>query len=148
LRTPLNGIIGFTNLLLESNLTDEQRAWMQTISYCGEDLLNIISDILDFSKFFLTLTLITTLTLIEFFFNIGKMSVDKLQLEDSSFDFHSMMKLTMERVKCQAMTKNLKLDVKISDNIPERLIGDQKRLRQAIIYHYIITILIYYDRYY
>lgn len=109
-RAPLNGIIGFTNVLLESKLNNMQHDYTKTIKSSAQDLLTIINDILDYSKI-----------------EVGKLQLDYMPLDlRACIDEILMMHLS------HATKKGLDLISIIASNIPQNLIGDPTRLKQII----------------
>jgi signal transduction histidine kinase len=111
IRTPMNGILGMTELLLDTNLTDEQREFAQIIHESSESLLTIINDILDFSKI-----------------ESGKMS-----LEEKPFDLRECVEGCLDVLVPQARAKNLELAYLIDPHVPTMLMGDGARLRQVLL---------------
>ncbi|RMH33616.1 MAG: PAS domain S-box protein [Nitrospirae bacterium] len=110
IRTPMNGVIGMTSLLLDTDLTPEQRDYAETIRSSGEHLLSIINDILDFSK----------------------IEAGKLQLESIGFDVRAMVDEVVELVAPRAQEKNVELTALVDANVPTVLHGDPGRLRQIL----------------
>jgi polar amino acid transport system substrate-binding protein len=111
IRTPLNGVIGMSNLLLETPLSAEQSDYAETIRSSGEALLAIINDILEFSK----------------------IEAGKLDLEYRAFDPRSVVEESLEIVAPMAHRKNLELCAPFGDRVPGGLIGDPTRLRQVLL---------------
>ena len=111
IRTPMNAVIGFTGLLLNTNIDPEQRDCIETIRSSGDSLLAVISDILDFSK-------------IE-----GGM----LDLERESFDLRECLETSVNMVAEAAASKCLSLGFKIDPAVPGQLVGDLTRLRQILV---------------
>lgn len=111
IRTPMNGIIGMTGLLLETNLTKEQRDYAETIRNCSESLLQILNDILDFSK----------------------VEAGKLELEELDFNLYSAIEDTADLMAFKAHEKGLEFISFIEPDVPQWLKGDPGRLRQIII---------------
>ena len=111
IRTPINGVIGMTSLLLDTELTDEQRDSMETIRTSGETLLSIINDILDFSK----------------------IEAGKLELEEQPFDLRNCVEGAIEILAAQAVRKKLNLAYNFDDTVPETVAGDVTRLRQILV---------------
>src|SRR5579885_3067597 len=111
IRTPLNSIIGMTGLLLDTELSAEQREFVRDVRESGDALLNLINDILDFSK----------------------ISAGKLVLEETDFDLTDAVESTTELVANQARHKGLELTVAIDPDVPRLLRGDPGRLRQILL---------------
>jgi PAS domain S-box-containing protein len=110
IRTPMNGVIGMTGLLLDTDLTDEQRRYAQTVRSCGESLLSLINDILDFSK----------------------IEAKKLDLETLDFDLQNVLDDFAATMALRAHDKGLELICAADPNVPSRLRGDPGRLRQIL----------------
>jgi len=111
IRTPMNGIIGMTALLFESELTDEQRDFIETIRSSGESLLAIINDVLDFSK----------------------IESGRLELEDHPFNLAACIEEALDLLGPRAAEKKLDLAYLVEQAIPPMLSGDVTRLRQILI---------------
>jgi signal transduction histidine kinase/CheY-like chemotaxis protein len=111
IRTPMNGVIGMTGLLLETELTPEQREYAETVRKCGEGLLTIINDILDFSK----------------------IEAGKLDFEHVEFDLREVVGEVMELVAEQASGKPLELASWTAEDVPAAVHGDPGRLRQILV---------------
>jgi len=111
IRTPMNGVIGMTSLLLATELSDEQRAQLETIRSSGEALLSIINEILDFSK----------------------IDAQQVVLEQQPFDLEECITDALDVVTPTAQSKGLELSMTLTD--PERVgcIGDVTRLRQILV---------------
>lgn len=110
IRTPMNGVIGMTGLLLDSELTDEQRRYAETVRASGEALLSLVNDILDFSK----------------------IEAGKLDLEILEFDLANLLEDFMANIALRAQDKSLELLCGIAADVPTRLCGDPGRLRQIL----------------
>ncbi len=109
IRTPMNGILGFADLLLEEELTSEQREAAETIKKSGENLLNLINDILDLSK----------------------VESKKIELENIPFNVESLILDVGELVRTNLGEKPVEINCQIGD-IYTNLLGDPTRLRQII----------------
>ncbi|MDO8704040.1 MAG: response regulator [Sulfuricaulis sp.] len=111
LRTPINGIIGMSDLLLDSKLSGEQRRHSEIIKSSASGLLTLINDLLDFSK----------------------IESGKLELEEIEFDLRECIEKSVALLGQQARIKGLTLTNLIQPDMPNRLLGDPGRLRQIII---------------
>jgi len=111
IRTPLNGVLGTTELLLDSELNAEQRELLLMAKFSGESLLGVINDILDFSKI-----------------ESGKMELDSVD-----FNLHSYVTDTIKMMALRANTKHLELVCEIEPDVPENVAGDAGRLRQILV---------------
>lgn len=111
IRTPMNGVIGMSNLLLDTDLDDEQRDFSETINKSAEDLLNIINDILDFSR----------------------VDSGKLELERLPFDLRTCMEEAVDLVAVMAAEKGLDLAYEMGPDVPAMIVGDPMRLRQVLL---------------
>ncbi|WP_051713263.1 hybrid sensor histidine kinase/response regulator [Spirillospora albida] len=111
IRTPMNAVIGMTGLLLDTDLTDEQREFVQTVRDSGEALLVIINDILDFSK----------------------IETGGLELEEAPFDLQECLDSALALVAVPADAKRLELVGSVEEGCPRHLRGDLTRLRQIIV---------------
>jgi two-component system, sensor histidine kinase and response regulator len=111
LRTPLNGVIGISRLLLETELTLEQREYAEALQVSGEALLGVIGDILDFSK----------------------VEAGKLELVDETFELNSLVHGVCAIVGLGTpATDAVTLTAAIESGLPARLWGDATRLRQVL----------------
>jgi len=111
IRTPMNGVIGMTGLLLNTDMTPEQRNYVETINVSGDALLTIINSILDFSK----------------------IEAGSLELERHPFDVNSVIEDSLDLFGGKAAEKNLDLVSIVNDGVPAIVIGDGARLRQILV---------------
>lgn len=111
IRTPMNGIIGMTGLLLETELSDEQRRYTEVVRASADSLLGLINDILDFSK----------------------IEAGKLDLEILDFDLYNMLDDFTSSMAMRAHNKGLELLCSTAPEVPAYLCGDPGRLRQILI---------------
>ncbi|RMF61524.1 MAG: response regulator [Calditrichaeota bacterium] len=111
IRTPLNGIIGMTDLLLETPLNEEQRDYLQTVHYSADALLAIINDVLDFAR----------------------IEAGKLDLQEEEFNLHGLVWDTVKSLAPKAHAKGLEVNVQIDSNVPQVVIGDSNRVRQILM---------------
>jgi len=111
IRTPLNGVIGMTDLALETEMSREQREYMTTVKFSADSLLTVINDILDFSK----------------------IEAGKVDLETISFDIRECVETTLKTLALRADEKGLELLCDVSADLPEVVLGDPGRLRQIVV---------------
>jgi PAS domain S-box-containing protein len=111
IRTPLNGVIGMTDLALETDLTLEQREYLETVKLSADALLTVINDILDFSK----------------------IEAGKIDLEMEDFNLRDGLETTLKTLALRADEKGLELLCEISPSVPDVVRGDFNRLRQVVI---------------
>ncbi len=111
IRTPMNGIIGMTDLVLETDLIDDQREHLETVRSCARGLLTVINDILDFSK----------------------IEADKLALDPIVFNLEDALGEALRGLAIEAYHKGLELVCQIVPDVPAELIGDPGRLRQVVV---------------
>jgi PAS domain S-box-containing protein len=111
IRTPLNGIIGFTQLTLSTDLTADQRDYVETAESSANALLRIINDILDFSK----------------------IEAGRLDLEHVAFSLRECVESAVRIVLPAAAEKRLEFFSGVSPDVPDALIGDSMRLRQVLL---------------
>ncbi|HEX5645472.1 MAG TPA: PAS domain S-box protein [Nitrospira sp.] len=110
IRTPMNGVIGMTGLLLETELTQEQREYVDTVRRCGEHLLDLINGILDFSK----------------------LEAGKAKLEVIEFDLRTLVEDVLALLAERAQTKGIELCLLVQAEVPTALRGDPSQLRQIL----------------
>ena len=111
IRTPINGIMGMTELALDTELTPEQREFLGMVKSSGEALLVVINDILDFSK----------------------IEAGKMEIEAVPFDLYDCAGQVMKTLAVRAHQKGVELAFEIGGNVPRWVIGDPGRLRQILI---------------
>jgi signal transduction histidine kinase/DNA-binding response OmpR family regulator len=110
IRTPLNGVIGMTDLALETELTAEQREYLETVKVSADSLITVINDILDFSKI-----------------EAGRVDLDLID-----FNLRECMESTLKTLALRADQKGLELLCEVGE-VPEMVRGDSGRLRQIIV---------------
>ncbi len=111
IRTPMNAVIGFNDLLLNTELTAKQRNYVDNVSNSSKNLLSIINDILDFSK----------------------IESGRLIMEKTGFSLKDVLARLVSLVSQHALKKKLELIVYINPEIPDALIGDPYRLGQVLL---------------
>ena len=111
IRTPLNAVIGISGLLLDSKLDEEQRRLTSMLQSSGTHLLDLVNDILEFSK----------------------LDADKVELEHDSFDPEQLVRGVTEMLAIRARAKGLEIASFVAPDVPARAIGDAGRLRQVLI---------------
>ncbi len=111
IRTPMNGIVGMSNVLMDENLTKEQKEYAGIIKSSATSLLTIINDILDLSK----------------------IESGQLTFEDRSFSITMMLKEIESVFRLKAEEKGLDLKISASQNLPRFFIGDEVRIKQILI---------------
>jgi signal transduction histidine kinase/CheY-like chemotaxis protein len=110
IRTPLNGIMGMTDLTLGTEITTEQREYLDTVKQSADSLLAVINDILDFSK----------------------IEAGKVDLEFADFNLRDCLESTLKILAFRADEKGLELLCEIAPEVPEVVRGDSSRLRQIV----------------
>lgn len=111
IRTPMNAVIGMSDLLLDTELTPEQREFAEVIRSSGDALLHVIDDILDYSK----------------------IEVGKLELEQVPFDLRACVSESLDIVARRAAEKDIELGFLVGDGVPTGVLGDPARLRQVLL---------------
>lgn len=111
IRTPMNAVVGMSGLLLDSDLSAEQRDYAETIRSSSDTLLSIINDILDFSK----------------------IESGQLDLEEAVFSLPDCVDTTLDLLAAVAGAKDLDLVVDLSPDVPTMVVGDVTRLRQVLV---------------
>jgi len=110
IRTPLNGIAGLTELTLDTQLSAEQREYLQMVRTSADLLMKVINDILDFSK----------------------IEAEKLELEMTPFDLRDTVGDALKALSLSADEKGLELACRVLPNVPDAVVGDPYRLRQVV----------------
>ncbi|MDP3736023.1 MAG: PAS domain S-box protein, partial [Hyphomonadaceae bacterium] len=111
IRTPMNAIMGIADLLAKTELSREQHKYVQIFRRAGDNLLNLINDILDLSK----------------------VEASQLELERTGFSLIEHLEIVTEMVAARAREKGLTLVCEIAPNVPTDLVGDPTRLRQVLL---------------
>ena len=111
IRTPMNGVIGMASLLAQTPLNNEQREYSDTIIHCGESLVCVINDILDYSK----------------------IESGKMEIEHEEFDLRHTVEEVMDMFSQKATQQGLDLIYQLDHDVPEHIIGDSLRLKQVLI---------------
>ncbi|MDZ7720678.1 MAG: response regulator [Balneolaceae bacterium] len=111
IRTPMNGVMGMNDLLLETNLTDEQRELSKMVKRSAKSLLRVINDILDLSK----------------------IEAGKMKLEKVPFNIRETVHEVVQILSFTSNDKGLKINKSIDESIPTHLVGDPVRIRQVLM---------------
>ncbi|HRX86334.1 MAG TPA: histidine kinase dimerization/phospho-acceptor domain-containing protein [Phycisphaerae bacterium] len=111
LRTPLHGVIGMTDLLLDTRLDERQRRYVSMAKSSGQTLMTLINDVLDFSK----------------------IEAGKLELEHIHFSLFEVVENVVASVAPRAEAKGLELAMGIQGDVPVHVVGDPKRLQQVLL---------------
>ena len=111
IRTPLNGIIGMTELALETDLNDEQQEYLLSVRSSAQALLTLLNDVLDFSK----------------------IEAGRLSLERIPFDLVDCLSTALKPLACKAHSKRIELVYEFDPLLPARVLGDPSRLRQVML---------------
>lgn len=111
IRTPMNGVMGMTSLLLDTPLSEQQRAFTETIRQSCDSLLVVINDILDFSK----------------------IESGRMELEEQAFELRSCIEDSLDLFSQKAAEKEIELGYLIDDALPSHVVSDATRLRQILV---------------
>ena len=111
IRTPMNGVIGMTGLVLDTELTAEQRDYLNTVKNSADCLLTVINDVLDFSK----------------------IEAGRLELDPISFNLRDTLEETARALALWAHEKGLELLCDIKSEVPDHIVGDPIRVRQIVV---------------
>jgi PAS domain S-box-containing protein len=109
--TPMNNVMGMTNLILHTSLTAEQRAYIEKVRNSSNSLVKVFNNVLDFSK----------------------AEPVQPQLEENEFDLQSLLEDALDSVAAQAGEKNIRLSLHIREGVPFRAVADSGRLRQVLL---------------
>jgi signal transduction histidine kinase len=111
IRTPMNGVMALTEVVLETELTSQQREYLQDVKSSADSLLTVINDILDFSK----------------------ITAGKLELDPIRFNLRDSLQETTKLLALRAREKGLELMCNVATDVPEFVVGDPTRLRQIVV---------------
>ncbi len=111
IRTPMNAVIGMSELLLDTDVSADQKEYLVALKDSAESLLVLINDVLDFSK----------------------IEAGKLELSPTEFDLRERLGDTLRALGVRAHQKGLELAGSVAPEVPERLVGDAPRLRQVLV---------------
>jgi PAS domain S-box-containing protein len=110
IRTPMNGVIGMNDLLLDTELDDEQRSYAEQVARSGDQMMAVINDVLDLSK----------------------IEAGQFELDIADFDLHETIEQACAMVGPQADAKGLALKLALAADLPARVRGDSTRIRQVL----------------
>src|ERR1700689_4934470 len=110
IRTPLSGILGMSDLLLETPLSEEQKEYVDATRLCAENLLEILNATLEYSA----------------------LSANHIHLEEEEYPLRETLEGVMAQFAFKAKSKGLELTHTFDDTLPEAVIGDALRLRQLV----------------
>jgi signal transduction histidine kinase/CheY-like chemotaxis protein len=111
IRTPLNGVIGMTELALDTDLSGDQRDYLQTARSSAETLLGVINDVLDFSK----------------------IEAGRLDLDETPFELRAELETAIKTVALRAHQKDLELICDVNADVPDAVVGDPVRFKQVLV---------------
>ena len=110
IRTPMNGVIGMTDLLLDTDLDEEQREFARIAQDSAQSLLAIVNEVLDFSK----------------------IEAGRFEIETVEFDLPAVVKSVTDMLRVSAQAKELRFDIHVDDDLSQRVWGDPTRVRQIL----------------
>ncbi|MCS7041159.1 MAG: ATP-binding protein, partial [Bryobacteraceae bacterium] len=111
IRTPMNGILGMTDLTLSTELTPEQREYLETVKISAHRLLHLLNDILDLSK----------------------IEAGYMEIQQERFSPRQVVEQALSAVAPRAVEKGLHLSLDVSDSVPPAVIGDEQRVFQVLL---------------
>ena len=111
IRTPLNGILGMTDLALQTNLQADQREYIDMVRSSSEALLSLVNDVLDFSKY----------------------EAGKLVLNPVDLSLRVLLAEVLKPLALRASLNSLRFEYTVGDDVPDRLVGDPQRLGQVLV---------------
>jgi signal transduction histidine kinase/ActR/RegA family two-component response regulator len=111
IRTPMNGVLGTTELLLSTELTAEQREYLEMSRSSAQALLTVINNVLDFSK----------------------IEAGRFELDPIAFNLYQLLEQTVKPLRLLGRQKNLDVQLYIQKGVPERILADASRLQQVLI---------------
>ena len=110
IRTPMNAVLGMLEIVLDTDLTAEQRRYLDTVRLSAETLLTVLNDVLDFSK----------------------IEAEHIELEHIAFDLHRTVHSTVSLLAVRADEKQLELVANVAPEVPQFVRGDPTRIRQVL----------------
>lgn len=111
IRTPIHGILGLTALLLESELTPDQKESLVSVKECADLLLHIINSVLD----------------------LAKIEAGRLEVENVPFNIRKMVSSTFRMLQARAQQRGLELVLEVDKGVPQSLVGDVGKLQQCLL---------------
>ena len=110
IRTPINAVLGMNEMIIRESTSDRITTYARNVESAGKNLLSIINDILDFSK----------------------IEAGKMEIAESDYKLSSVLNDVTNMIVFKARQKDLKFDVKVDENLPDGLYGDEVRVRQVV----------------